>query len=120
MGRRLGDEAKRQQPPEPEEPENLKCTITFTMFRDPVVLASGNTYERQAITAHLLRRPTDPTTNESLKNYNMIPNWHVRREVQAFLDSHSEYIPHSLISQCTSQSRGSVKAPHAVPPLRLA
>ena len=47
-------------------------------------MRSGNTYEREAIVAHLQRQrhPTDPLTNAPLANVYAIPNWQLRRDVQ--------------------------------------
>jgi len=47
-----------------DEPEELLCPITRSMFRDPVVLFdSGHTYERSAILSHFDRNGAkDPLT----------------------------------------------------------
>jgi len=90
------DQAKDQE--EVEEPALLLCPITNVMFRDPVFLASGNTYEREAIEQHTRLRATDPLTNTELphafgKETLGLPNLLVRRLVQDFLDKHPGYIP---------------------------
>jgi hypothetical protein len=98
----------REPEPEPEpghvstpaavcEPTHLLCPITHALFRDPVfVPGSGNTYDR----AGLLRfwdgaagrggEKRDPLTNSPLLSHEttLFANWHVRREVQRFLDAH--------------------------------
>mmetsp|Transcript_138175 Transcript_138175/g.240386 ORF Transcript_138175/g.240386 Transcript_138175/m.240386 type:complete len:474 (-) Transcript_138175:200-1621(-) len=68
-------------------PERLRCPITLLMYRDPVVVESGNTYERSAIQVHWKRKgcPHDPLTNTLLRSTTMLPNWDKRREVQDFL-----------------------------------
>jgi hypothetical protein len=79
------------------EPTHLLCPITHALFRDPVfVPGSGNTYDR----AGLLRfwdgaagrggEKRDPLTNSPLLSHEttLFANWHVRREVQRFLDAH--------------------------------
>uniref|UniRef100_A0A7S1SBN1 RING-type E3 ubiquitin transferase n=1 Tax=Alexandrium catenella TaxID=2925 RepID=A0A7S1SBN1_ALECA len=75
-------------PPPCEEPEHLLCPITYSLLRDPVVVAaSGNTYERAAILAHWKRRGVahDPLSNEELESDALVTNWGKRREVQAYL-----------------------------------
>jgi hypothetical protein len=80
-----------------KEPDSLLCPITRVVFRDPVFVAeSGTTYERSAIlTSWKTSRHSkkDPLTNQVLSNTNIYTNWDKRREVQAFLDLHSTYIP---------------------------
>lgn len=68
-------------------PERLRCPITLLMYRDPVVVESGNTYERSAIQVHWKRKgcPHDPLNNTVLRSTTMLPNWDKRREVQDFL-----------------------------------
>ena len=59
------------------------------------MVASGNTYERAAMVEHLQRSQDgrDPITNVALAKWFAFPNWHVRRQVQEFLDAHPQYTP---------------------------
>lgn len=82
------------------EPEHLICPITFVMFQDPVVVQSGNTYERSAIEEYwkqvgCLR---DPLTNQILTTWMLFPNLDKRREVAAFLQQHRDYTPRGWTS----------------------
>ena len=52
---------------------------------DPVILSSGQTYQRDAITQHLKRNNKDPMTNEKLKNKDMVPNMSLRHAITAHL-----------------------------------
>jgi len=46
-----------------EIPDFLLCRITDDLMKDPVVLESGFTYEREAITKHFqVNGPKDPIT----------------------------------------------------------
>ena len=58
-------------------------------------MRSGNSYEREAIVEHLQQRgqATDPVTNAPLASLYAIPNWQLRRDVQAFLEAHPDYTP---------------------------
>ena len=40
---------------DPEVPEHLLCPISYELFRDPVILGSGRTYERKCILAEFAR-----------------------------------------------------------------
>ena len=77
------------------EPEVLKCPITGTMFRDPVVVVdSGHTYERSAILSHFRRNGAkDPLTLRALSTTEVTTNWAVRQFVRAWLDRHPGVTP---------------------------
>ena len=77
------------------EPEELKCPITRTVFRDPVmVVESGHTYERSAILEHFRRNGAkDPLTNCALSSAYVMTNWAMRNVVQAWLDKHPGVTP---------------------------
>ena len=52
---------------------------------DPVILSSGQTYQRDAITEHLKRNKKDPMTNKKLDHKNMVPNMALRHAITAHL-----------------------------------
>ena len=77
-----------------DEPEELMCPITRTMFRDPaLVIDSGQTYERRAIRSHVRqsrsggvnRRVVDPVTRTPLFDTRTVVNWVARKCVEAWL-----------------------------------
>ncbi|KAI8574196.1 hypothetical protein RHMOL_Rhmol01G0336300 [Rhododendron molle] len=72
-----------------EVPDYLRCSITFDIFRDPVITPSGVTYERAVILDHLRRgKNFDPITRKPLYESELIPNLAIKAAVQAFLDKH--------------------------------
>ena len=77
------------------EPEELLCSITRTMFRDPVVVVdSGHTYERSAILSHFGRNGAkDPLTRRALSSTKVMTLWSMRNVVQAWLDKHPGVTP---------------------------
>mmetsp|Transcript_14207 Transcript_14207/g.61869 ORF Transcript_14207/g.61869 Transcript_14207/m.61869 type:complete len:330 (+) Transcript_14207:1002-1991(+) len=77
------------------EPEELLCSITRTMFRDPVmVFDSGHTYERHAILLHFERNGAkDPLTRRALSTTKLTTNWVVRQIVRDWLDKHPDVTP---------------------------
>eukprot|EP00392_Amoebophrya_sp_AT5.2_P015221 g15420.t1 len=57
------------------------------LFRDPVVIASGHTYDRESIEQHFKAgNKKDPLTNQPLPSTFMLTNWDKRRQVQDYLD----------------------------------
>ncbi|CAE8599216.1 unnamed protein product [Polarella glacialis] len=96
-----------------EEPESLQCPITYQLFRDPVMNAAGNTYEREALNSawRASGECSDPLTGQSLADSNLIPNWDVRRRVQAFLEAHPNHTPEGWTDRTV---------PAAAQPVRMA
>lgn len=61
-------------------PEDFKCPISLELMVDPVTIASGQTYERSAISRWLEEgHTTCPKTGSKLLHYNIIPNSTLRR-----------------------------------------
>lgn len=52
-----------------EIPEYLLCNISLDFIREPIILETGITYEKEMIQFHLNKNgSTDPVTREHLKN----------------------------------------------------
>lgn len=86
---------KREEDPsnDVEPPHSLKCPLTHDLYRDPVVISSGRTYDRDAIDEWLLHHSTDPDTGEELDDTILrIPNQDKRTQVVAWLDQNSHNI----------------------------
>ncbi|KAL5806759.1 hypothetical protein ACOSQ4_029492 [Xanthoceras sorbifolium] len=60
---------------ETNTPADFRCPITLEMMRDPVVVATGQTYDRQSISIWIESgHNTCPKTGQSLVHTNLIPN----------------------------------------------
>ena len=69
-----------------DHPNWFICPITQELMIDPVILSSGHTYERSAITEHLRRNNhRDPITNLKLKNKTLTPNMALRHSITAHI-----------------------------------
>ncbi len=68
-------------------PDEAHCPITQELFRDPVIAADGNTYERNAIAHWLEAHDTSPMTGAILANTTLIPNLALR----SLIGSHPEW-----------------------------
>ena len=53
--------------------ENLICPITLEVFKDPVIIEDGNTYEREAILKYLNNNNLSPITREPVNKQIVIP-----------------------------------------------
>ena len=96
----------------PVEPMDLMCPISACLFRDPVMLVSGHTFERASIVEFWRRRPlANPLgTGERLRSAQMIVNYGYRSQVDAWLQRHPDYTPEGWSSRggvhrCTQEVR---------------
>ena len=68
-----------------DHPNWFLCPITLELMTDPVILSSGQTYERSAITAWLRTHKKDPVSNAPLTNFNLTPNMALRHSISAHI-----------------------------------
>ena len=75
-----------------EVSEDLCCSITCELMKDPVMcVGDGHTYERVAISQWFATGArTSPTTNERLDNLTLVPNHAMRRLILALLERRRE------------------------------
>lgn len=67
-------------------PEDFKCPISLELMTDPVIIATGQTYDRSSIQKWLKAGNLScPKTGEKLKNTELIPNLALRNLIQHFL-----------------------------------
>ncbi|CAD7939183.1 unnamed protein product [Amoebophrya sp. A25] len=92
---------QKNQEEDDDAPEDLCCPITMELFRDPVVIASGNTYERSAIERVFgSGNFKDPLTNALLPSALIVTNWDKRKQVQLYLESRgSDFVPSGWASR---------------------
>ena len=64
---------------ESEVPPELQCPLSFEVMEDPVICASGQTYERSAIEKWFaMGKRTDPMSGAVLEHTHLVPNVAVR------------------------------------------
>ncbi|KAG2243466.1 hypothetical protein Bca52824_094686 [Brassica carinata] len=59
----------------PQVPKEFKCMLSHAIMREPVVIASGQTYERRYIQQWLMYKVTCPKTREVLSHRLWSPNY---------------------------------------------
>ena len=62
--------------------ESLTCPISLEIFKDPVIVASGHTYEREYILRIISETGKDPETREKLKIEDIIDNCLAKKIIQ--------------------------------------
>jgi STIP1 family protein 1 len=68
-------------------PDHFQCKISFEVFRDPVSVPSGASYERTMIEEHLRKNSTDPITRAPLFASQLVPNMALRDACESYLDA---------------------------------
>lgn len=69
-------------------PEEYLCPITQDLMIDPVFTYDGQTYEREAIENWLInqKKNTSPLTGAVLPNTSVVPNYALRKAIEAFIE----------------------------------
>ncbi|ERM93829.1 hypothetical protein AMTRI_Chr04g181670 [Amborella trichopoda] len=71
-------------------PSNFKCPISLELMRDPVIMPTGITYDRQSIERWLDEGgKTCPVTNQPVHEPELIPNHALRRMIQSWCVANS-------------------------------
>lgn len=72
-------------------PNHFRCPISLDLMKDPVILSSGITYDRENIERWVeAGNKTCPVTNQVLQSFGQIPNHAIRKMIQSWcVDNHS-------------------------------
>ena len=75
-------------------------------MKDPVILSSGNTYDRHSIQQYLKDKGNiDPVTSEEVNPNVMISNSHIKKVIDKFLVDNPDYKPSEKIVEVQEQPR---------------
>lgn len=81
--------------------QDFHCPISWDIFKDPVVLEDGFTYEREYISEWLSKYKRSPNTNRKIINKKLIPNQNLKniislyQEIVVSLNQHKQEIKES-------------------------
>ncbi|KAI8538937.1 hypothetical protein RHMOL_Rhmol09G0142200 [Rhododendron molle] len=94
----------------PIVPDDFLCPISLEIMRDPVIVATGQTYER----AYMQRwidcgNTTCPKTRQKLQNHTLTPNFVLRSLVTQWCAKHNIEQPTTLINGRIKKSDGSFR-----------
>ncbi|MED6108785.1 hypothetical protein PIB30_027476 [Stylosanthes scabra] len=65
-------------------PPFFVCPISLEIMKDPVIVSTGITYDRESIEKWLLKNKTCPVTKQALEILDLTPNHTLRRLIQAW------------------------------------
>lgn len=73
-------------------PSHFLCPISLDLMKDPVTLCTGISYDRENIEKWIeARNSTCPVTNQSLRNFDIIPNHAIRKMIQDWCVENKNY-----------------------------
>ncbi|XP_073303199.1 U-box domain-containing protein 11-like [Primulina huaijiensis] len=91
-------------------PEDFLCPISLELMRDPVIVATGQTYERSYIQRWIdCGNTTCPKTQQKLQNHTLTPNYVLRSLISQWCLKHNIEQPTGLINGKIRKSDGSLR-----------
>lgn len=69
-------------------PDRYRCPITRLVMNDPVRAFTRDVFERAAIEAWFTRRQRCPITGVPMPNKTLVPDMHLRKEIEAWKAAH--------------------------------
>ncbi|KAJ3680808.1 hypothetical protein LUZ60_015297 [Juncus effusus] len=70
-------------------PDEFRCPISLELMRDPVIVATGQTYERTSIQKWLSTNDTCPSTHQTLTHKSLTTNYALKSLISQFLSLHN-------------------------------
>ncbi|KAH7840930.1 hypothetical protein Vadar_023456 [Vaccinium darrowii] len=91
-------------------PDDFLCPISIEIMRDPVIVSTGQTYERAYIQRWIdCGNTTCPKTQQKLQNLTLTPNYVLRSLVTQWCAKHNIEQPTALINGRIKKSDGSFR-----------
>ncbi|MED6110769.1 hypothetical protein PIB30_045871 [Stylosanthes scabra] len=96
-------------------PQYFRCPLSLELMSDPVILASGQTYERQSIQMWLDHGlAVCPKTHQRLSHTNLIPNYTVKAMIANWCEENNVKLPRN--SNLQSSYHVSTPSDHSLTP----
>ncbi|XP_038681964.1 U-box domain-containing protein 10-like isoform X2 [Tripterygium wilfordii] len=90
-------------------PDDFLCPISLELMRDPVIVATGQTYERSYIQRWIDgENATCPKTQQKLENLTLTPNYVLRNLITQWCTEHNIEQPNGLVNGKMKKSDGSL------------
>ncbi|XP_015882393.3 U-box domain-containing protein 11 [Ziziphus jujuba] len=91
-------------------PDDYLCPISLELMRDPVIVATGQTYERSYIQRWIdCGNKTCPKTQQKLENLTLTPNYVLRSLINQWCHTHNIEQPTGLTNGKIKKSDGSFR-----------
>lgn len=90
----------------PVIPDDFRCPISLELMKDPVIVSTGQTYERSCIQKWLdAGHKTCPKTQQTLLHTALTPNYVLKSLIALWCESNGVELPKSQ-ANCTSKKSG--------------
>ncbi|KAJ0974920.1 hypothetical protein J5N97_016885 [Dioscorea zingiberensis] len=90
-------------------PEDFRCPISLELMKDPVIVATGQTYERSFIQRWIdCGNRTCPKTQQKLQNLTLTPNYVLRSLIMQWCETHRVEQPNRSINGRLRKSDGTL------------
>uniref|UniRef100_A0A5B6ZM13 RING-type E3 ubiquitin transferase n=1 Tax=Davidia involucrata TaxID=16924 RepID=A0A5B6ZM13_DAVIN len=97
-------------PGSPMIPDDFLCPISLELMRDPVIVATGQTYERSYIQRWIdCGNASCPKTQQKLENLTLTPNYVLRSLITQWCTKHNIEQPMTLTNGRIKKSDGSFR-----------
>ncbi|KAB2598355.1 U-box domain-containing protein 13-like [Pyrus ussuriensis x Pyrus communis] len=94
----------------PNVPDEFRCPISLDLIRDPVIVASGHTYDRNSIAQWINSgHHTCPKSGQKLIHMALIPNYALRSLIQQWCEENNVPTTESSQSSSSDLARSSSK-----------
>ncbi|OWM86231.1 U-box domain-containing protein 11-like [Punica granatum] len=91
-------------------PDDFLCPISLEIMRDPVIVATGQTYERSYIQRWIDNgNLTCPKTQQKLQNLTLTPNYVLRSLISQWCSTHNVEQPTGIVNGKIKNSDGSFR-----------
>ncbi|KAJ7298169.1 hypothetical protein O6H91_Y013200 [Diphasiastrum complanatum] len=98
-------EARIEKPNSPNVPNDFRCPISLELMKDPVIVATGQTYERACIQKWLdTGHRTCPKTQQVLRHIILTPNYVLRSLIGQWCETHGVNTPNFFGSSCAGKA----------------
>ncbi|KAJ6431731.1 hypothetical protein OIU84_019085 [Salix udensis] len=106
LGNKSGEDLKR--PDTLKIPDDFLCPISLELMRDPVIVATGQTYERSYMQRWIdTGNSTCPKTQQKLQHFTLTPNYVLRSLITQWCAEHKVEQPPGLANGRIKKSDGS-------------
>ncbi|KAH6559334.1 hypothetical protein KP509_1Z013500 [Ceratopteris richardii] len=95
-----------EKPGSPIVPDDFRCPISLELMRDPVIVATGQTYERASIERWLEGHRTCPKTRAVLPHTILTPNYVLRSLIEQWCETNGIDILRKASSNGVSRPNG--------------
>ncbi|KAF5455654.1 hypothetical protein F2P56_025204 [Juglans regia] len=91
-------------------PHEFLCPITLEIMTDPVIVASGQTYERESIQKWFdANHRTCPKTRQTLVHLSLAPNYALKNLILQWCEKNNFQLPKKDICECQEDSSAQLK-----------